>query len=79
MYEFNHYIPVNGEMITFTFRRVFTVEGMRYLVTASDFAAQFYMFYMQNEGNSWSFCEPEKLPAWLLALGSNLDHCVLSH
>ena len=60
MESFRHYTKNNEGAVTFTFYKVFTVEGNQIMVIASDFNSQFQMFYMEEVSGNWKIMQPEK-------------------
>lgn len=76
MESFRHYTSNKEGAVTFTFYKVFTLEGRQFLVIASDFNSKFQMFHMQWEDEQWKFMDPEKLPGWVSGFENELHQVI---
>lgn len=54
----------NGFDTDFTFKRVFTVFGIRYYVYGIGTEGRAIMFVMGQSKDSWKIVNPEELPSW---------------
>jgi hypothetical protein len=65
MINFTRRITVqNGFDAEFTFKRVFTLMGIRYYVFAIDRQGETVTFIMGQSRDKWKIVNPEELPAW---------------
>jgi len=76
MESFRHYSSNEDGDLTFTFYKTFTLEGMQFLVIASDFNSKFQMFHMQKEDKQWKIIDAEKLPGWILKVETDLSKTI---
>lgn len=76
MESFRYYSSTKDGDLTFTFYKTFTLEGMQFLVIASDFNSKFQMFHMQKEDEQWKIIDAEKLPKWILIVENELSKTI---
>lgn len=77
MESFRYYSSNEDGDLTFTFYKTFTLEGMQFLVIASDFNSKFQMFHMQKEeAEQWKIIDAQKLPKWILEVENELSKTI---
>lgn len=71
-------VPKTGTY-TFTFTRIYTVDGIRYFVTVTDEGQKMHQFFMRQIEESWILVDTHNLPDWLIALEFEFEKVILNH
>ena len=67
----------NGFDIDFTFKRVFTVLGIRYYVYGIGTDCRAIMFVMGQTRDTWTIVNPEELPSWAKNVESQISEAII--
>jgi hypothetical protein len=67
----------NGFDTEFTFKRVFTVLGIRYYVFGIGIHGETIMFVMGQTRDTWKIVNPEELPSWAKKVESQISDAIV--
>jgi hypothetical protein len=78
MLNFTRRITIqNGFDADFTFKRVFTVLGIRYYVFGVDRYGETVMFVMGQTRDTWKIVNREELPPWAKEIESQISTAIV--
>jgi hypothetical protein len=63
----------------FFFNRIFTARGVKYHVSVLDESHTLRYFNLEVKGGKWYIIDSALVPAWIIALESELSETIKSH
>jgi hypothetical protein len=72
MRNFTKHIKTEQGLVTFSFNRVYTVEGTKYFVSTRNKTFISRFFQMENKSGVWAFRDVSEVPEWVMPLESKL-------
>jgi hypothetical protein len=73
MPSFTKRIPTSAGTLQFYFNRIYTVNGVRFHVSAVDRKNKSHPFLMQEENDAWHIVEDPNIPQWIKDIEGNLN------
>ena len=78
MSNFTKNIQTQKGVLTFYFNRIYTVNGLKYHVSARDGRLSHY-FMMGDGSEQWHFTDVTYLPGWIIELEGKLEEVINEH